>query len=191
MKDDALIDALTAALVEHPAASLGELAAAVGVGRTTLHRRFPTRTDVLHAVGASAAQRFGQAYADAHLELAFVEGETDAASLRRLADLVARIVPIGPQIAVLFRAGLLDTANDPHTAAELRDLDAPLHDAIARGRRRGVLDRDQPTEWLAETLLGLAYIAWEQRRAGTIGSAAAGELAFRLWLGGASSPPAT
>jgi TetR/AcrR family transcriptional repressor of lfrA len=46
----AILEAAITVLSENPAASLSEIATAAGVGRSTLHRHYPERTDLIRAL---------------------------------------------------------------------------------------------------------------------------------------------
>ena len=54
-----LLDIAAEMLVDDPAASLAEVAKAAGIGRTTLHKHYATRDDLLHAVGPPGASTCG------------------------------------------------------------------------------------------------------------------------------------
>ncbi len=50
-RGQSLLDVAAGVLVADPAASLAEVAKAAGIGRTTLHKQYATRDDLLCAVG--------------------------------------------------------------------------------------------------------------------------------------------
>lgn len=50
----AILDAAVSVFASKPAATLSEIASAAKVGRTTLHRYFPERSDLVDAVAAEA-----------------------------------------------------------------------------------------------------------------------------------------
>ena len=75
----AILDAAVEVLARNPSASLGDVAVAADVGRTTLHRYFPERGDLITALHALADERLERATARARLE----EGPAVAA-LQRL-----------------------------------------------------------------------------------------------------------
>src|SRR5262249_62035047 len=56
-----LLDVAAEVLVADPAASLAEVAAAAGIGRTTLHKQYATRDDLLCAVGHRGIDLWEQA----------------------------------------------------------------------------------------------------------------------------------
>ena len=59
-----LLDVAAEVLVADPAASLAEVAEAAGIGRTTLHKHYATRDDLLTAVGNRALDLWEQAVAE-------------------------------------------------------------------------------------------------------------------------------
>ena len=58
-----LLDIAATVLVSDPAASLAEVAEAAGIGRTTLHKYYATREDLVRAVGHRAIDLWEQAVA--------------------------------------------------------------------------------------------------------------------------------
>ncbi|MGW7694593.1 TetR/AcrR family transcriptional regulator [Streptomyces asiaticus] len=64
----AILDATVARLSADHAASLADVAEAAGVGRTTVHRYFPERSDLLAAIGADVRDRVEAATARARLD---------------------------------------------------------------------------------------------------------------------------
>jgi AcrR family transcriptional regulator len=53
----AILDAAVVLLAGDPTASLGDVAAAAGVGRTTVHRYFPERSDLLAAISTDVLDK--------------------------------------------------------------------------------------------------------------------------------------
>lgn len=151
VRDDALLTAATAVLLRQPTATLADVAAAVGVSRTTLHSRFPTRQALLVALAQAAMDLVEKAYADARLDDADVP-----ASLARLVEL---LVPLGPRTEFLLRERSLDA--EPELVARYTALDAPLEEFVTRAQRSGQLRADLPAWWLAGALFGGVYTAWE------------------------------
>src|SRR5258706_15288873 len=91
----ALLDAAVEVLVADPSASLAEVAEAAGIGRTTLHKHYATRDDLMRAVGHRALERWEQV-----VTAAAERSDTDDGGLRALAE---AMVPIGPHLAFLWR----------------------------------------------------------------------------------------
>src|ERR1017187_9529305 len=59
-----LLDVAAEVLVADPAASLAQVAEAAGIGRTTLHKHYATRDDLIHAVGHRVLGLWEQAVAE-------------------------------------------------------------------------------------------------------------------------------
>lgn len=144
-----LLDAAATFLIANPRASLARIAAAAGIGRTTLFKRYATREDLEHAV----AMRAVQVCVDA------AGGADVAAADGGLRSLVTALVPVGPQLSFIWRTPSLDA--DVALREAYRELDAAIQAVLTRARRAGVLDAAQPDWWLWQTLVALVYVAWE------------------------------
>ncbi len=175
----AVLRAATQVLVAAPHATLGEVAKALGIGRTTLHRLFPTRHDLLLAIAHDCLD---------HLELVYATaGVTDpppvgGAALAAVSSLVEGLLPWGPSLQFLLRAVELD--DDAAIRRRTTELDAPLHATVEAARDHGDLDRSVPTWWAVESLLADVYIAWEQIEGGRLARSDAPALVRRTWLRG-------
>ncbi|HVX42949.1 MAG TPA: hypothetical protein VHC49_03660 [Mycobacteriales bacterium] len=145
-----LLDVAAETLVADPAASLATVAAAAGIGRTTLHKHYATRQDLLVAVAHRALDRALAAAAVAD------DTEDGALALRQLID---ALVPVGAQLAFLFRQPSLD--GEPEIERRMQELDAPIDAAIGKARAAEVLRTDRPEWWFGSTLFALVYVAWE------------------------------
>ena len=64
-----LLDAAVVVLSKDSTASLSVVAETAGLGRTTLHRYFPTRELLIRALVEDALDRVAEAIASAHLSL--------------------------------------------------------------------------------------------------------------------------
>ncbi|GAB2935512.1 TetR/AcrR family transcriptional regulator [Micromonospora polyrhachis] len=145
----AIIEAAIEVLGQNPAASLGEIAVAADVGRTTLHRYFPERSDLLAAISAESVARINQAAERARLG----EG-TGAEALRRLCH---EYFDLGDLLSLLF--------NDPQLVGNPVGDDQggcdPRFDAmVERGHRDGSLDPELPASWLQSVLWSQLYSGW-------------------------------
>ncbi len=60
----AILEAAERVLAQEPGASMEQIAAAAGVARTTIHRRFASRQALIEALAASAARQLAQAVDD-------------------------------------------------------------------------------------------------------------------------------
>lgn len=180
---DAVLEAVTAILVDRPDASLAEIAQLVGIGRTTLYRLFPTREAVLGAVARAAIDHLAEVYTRAGIPETFGGQSTEPESLAAFGRLVEQLIPLGPRLTFLIRTRELDA--DESVDTELAALDLVLESAVERGQAAGVFGRRAPASWLAESLYALVYVAWEQIENGGLAAREAPQLVMDTWLSGA------
>ena len=161
--------------------SLAELAARIGIGRTTLHRMFPTREAVLTAVAHDAIDHLTHVYAQAGLD---PDGPAGPAPdvLEPLRRLVEMLVPLGPRLIFVLRA--TELRDDVDIERRVTELDEPLIRAVEHAQRHGALDPDLPQWWIIESLYAVVYIAWEQVERGRLAVRDAAPLVLRTWLQG-------
>ena len=169
-----LLDAATRVLVASPSASMGDVATAAGISRTTLHSRFSSREALLSALADDAMDLVEQAYRDARLD---DDDMTEA--LRRL---VASLVPLGPRLDFLLRERSLD--DDAAVTARYVQLEQPLVTLFERGRHEGAVRTDLPTWWLATGATGLVSAAWEAIADGRLAPRDAADLVVTTLLDG-------
>lgn len=145
----AILDAAITTLAADPAASLGDIATAAAVGRTTLHRYFAERQDLLDAVTVEVATRL----ADAERRARLSEG-TGREALSRLAR---EYFDLGDALSVMFGSQVdVDAAFEDLSAAD----SCTSRDAIERGRSDGSLDPDLPASWIESMLWSALYAGW-------------------------------
>ncbi|MFS8101098.1 TetR/AcrR family transcriptional regulator [Lentzea alba] len=149
-----ILQTATSVLLKDPTASLADVAHAAGVGRTTLHKRFPTRTDLIRALANDALD-----LVDA------VMSEVDFTADDAIEDILTRLVALGPRIEFLLRFPGLD--QDEQLAARILAMDQPVLDLITRlqGTR---LRNDLPAWWILNTLYAGLFNAWEAIVAGRL-----------------------
>ncbi len=142
----AIVDAAVDLLGQNPSATLGEIAAAAQVGRTTLHRYFAERSDLLAAVSAEGVARIERAGALARLD----QGTGGAA----LARLCREYFDLGPLLSLIFtEPSLIDTACAAEGAI-------PFEALVARGHRDGSIDPELPADWVQNLLWSQLYTGW-------------------------------
>jgi len=181
-----LLQTATEVLVADPTASLSDVARAAGIGRTTLHKLYPTRHALLVALARDALDVLERTYADAGLggPDPATDADTDAeadpdAALRRL---VVALVPLGPRVEYLMRERSLDV--EPDLTARVEALDEPVRALVRRAQAAGRLRAGVPDEWVVASLNALVYAAWELVALGRLAPVAAPDLVLGTLLDG-------
>jgi AcrR family transcriptional regulator len=170
-----LLDVAVEVLVADPAASLGEVAAAAGIGRTTLHKHYPTRDDLLRAVADRSIEAWERAVESAERQ------ESPDGGLRALAE---ALVSIGRHLAFLWRTPVFDHMAD--IGLRCRALDARSLAVLSRARSQGAVRADVPDYWLIQTFHSLVYVAAESVDSGHLAPRDAPGLAVDTFLRGLS-----
>src|SRR5215472_8367594 len=171
-----LLDVAAEVLVADPAASLAEVAAAAGIGRTTLHKHYATRDDLLCAVAHRAIDLWEQAVSEV------TSTDPDGG----LWALTAAMIPIGPQLAFLWRTPAFDhipEISQRWKAAETRGLAV-----LQRAQDRGIITASVPDWWLLQTFYSVIYVAAESVGDGKLAPLDAPGLALSTFLHGIGAP---
>ncbi|OSZ55441.1 TetR family transcriptional regulator [Streptomyces pharetrae CZA14] len=135
----AILEAAERVLAEEPGASMEQIAAAAGVARTTIHRRFANRQALIEALASSAARQLARAVDD---------GRPDTAPpLVAMHRITANVLQVKSAWAFA-----LELPADPDSEA------AVLHQDIAR-RCVAVLKRAQDDKLIDEA----ADLDWVRR----------------------------
>lgn len=146
----AILDAAAACLARDARVSLGDIATAAGVGRTTLHRHFPDRAALVRALARDADEQTSAA-----IERSRIDEEPYADAISRL---LYELILLGDTFAFLLREPEL--VSDPEVQrAEARTADT-IGALVERGQARGELRADVPAPWIAEAAGMLVYAAW-------------------------------
>jgi AcrR family transcriptional regulator len=149
----AILDAAVRVLSQQSSASLAEVAAAAGVGRTTMHRYFPERADLLTGITNDLLEKVAAA-----TERARPDAGPAMAALERLC-----------QAYFALGDGLLLTLNEPHlftdpSWTEESETDQLLLQLVERGQTEGTIDPELTREWVQNVLWSLLYAAWMHAR---------------------------
>jgi AcrR family transcriptional regulator len=148
----AIVDAAIAAIAQNPAVSLGEIATAAGVGRTTLHRYFAERSDLLTAVVAEGNHRLRRATTLARLD----EGTGRDALLR----LCREYFDLGDLLSLVFGEAQL-TLGDDECFDQVTEVDFAA--LVDRGHADGSIDSRLPASWIGSLLWSQLYAAWHHQ----------------------------
>lgn len=173
-----LLNAASELLATNPTASLAEIAEHAGIGKATLHRYFPSRDDLMLALGYRALEMVTLAIADSQLE----QGST-AAALNRLAE---HLIPLGDKLHFLLNERILDT--HPDFAAADRATQAPILALIQRGQADGEIRADLPAEWIRQHLNYALYGTWQIVHEGFIARRDAARLLVTTLISGIAAP---
>ncbi len=175
---NSILEVATQVLVANRAASMQEISAAAGVGRTTVHRYFPGREDLIRAIAVQAISESEAAIQNARLG----EGPIKDA-VRRLAE---ALVPMGHRFHFLLDEAQLNS--DPEYLAAQEKLVRPLEELAERGRRERAFRPEVPTAWVVDTIGALVFAAWESVRDGRIAALDAPNLVATTLLSGVGDP---
>jgi AcrR family transcriptional regulator len=180
---ESLLDRVTAAFVARPGASLGELAAAARVSRTTLHQAIGGRRDVVTAVGNHAVDRCGAALRAA------VEQAPDPDPVAVLRRIVESLLWHGGLLAFFFRQPDLDE-DAAILSRQATEMDGPILAQIRAARAAGSMRSDSPEWWAASAVYALVYVAWEGVQRGWLAPVDGPELVLDTLLRGQGGPDA-
>ena len=148
-------------------ATLSQIAAAAGMGRSTVHRYFADRDDLLAAVDRECQRRFVVATLKAR--------PGDGPGLEACLRLCEELLGLGPVLGLIFTDNPLvdpdswssgDTARDdgarPNDSGDADDSDEddPFVLAVVRGQQDGTVDPALPIGWAVTVLWMLLSSAW-------------------------------
>ena len=172
---DAVADAAARLLAARPAASMAEVAAAAGISRATLFRRYPSRAVLVAELGRRAVEAYTAA-----VEAARPEEDRPTDALRRLLGELARLAPGYGSLALqpideLVEADLLELA----AAADDR-----VRRLVHRGQEAGEFRVDVPAEWVLSSVTWLVVAAADGVRLGRLAARDVDRLLATTVLGG-------
>ncbi|MGI5486259.1 TetR/AcrR family transcriptional regulator [Microtetraspora malaysiensis] len=154
----AILAAAASALARDRGATLADIAEAAQVGRSTLHRYFPDRQELLNATIVDSFRVVEQSIA-----AAAVDQGPPREAMRRL---ITAMVDVGDRLAFLF--------GDPRVLEESTacfEPDASVPTALSlieRGQAEGVFDPQVSAEWIQEMLYAITYTGWEAAERGLL-----------------------
>jgi AcrR family transcriptional regulator len=137
---DAVLQTAAVLLARDPNVSIGAIATATGVDRSTVYRRFSNRDSLLVAIHAAKMDAMDEAFAGARLEAA-----TPLVALHRWVELTVEVSRRWPVDAHRLR-------EDPAAVARGDQMNARLDAFVARAQTEGLIDASLPAAWV-RTLL--------------------------------------
>jgi AcrR family transcriptional regulator len=173
-----ILEAAARVLPTNSAATLADVAAAAGLGRTTVHRHFPTREALLTALAVDALDRIEAALAGCRLD----DGPVPDVLARVAAALVPmadefRFLEVGPEVWRM--GGELDT--------RWYRLADRLDSVVDRGKREGDIRPDLPTAWIVDLVASAVWCAGDSIRDGRVAPREAPRLLVEVLLHGAGT----
>lgn len=145
----AILDAAIEVFARDATASMGEIAQAAEVGRSTLHRYFPDRSALVRALLIDCADTTQHRLAEARLD----DGPVDEAFRR----LVRTMFDLGFRVNFLFNE--VGAGDWDDTAWERAHM--PVAMLFQRGQRERYFDRELELDWFIRTLWYLISAGWE------------------------------
>ncbi|QIS07238.1 TetR family transcriptional regulator [Nocardia brasiliensis] len=158
-------------------AALGDIAERAEVSRSTLHRYFPERQDLVDAVLLDSLQTIDT--------IARAANDGTRSPLDHLIYLLRSFVEVADSVVFLFTdPGRF--ANNPHWADTN---DASLRALIAAAQADGSLDPDLPTEWIDGIFNAHLYVAATTAQQADVPKHVIADNAIRTFLGGVAPRP--
>ena len=175
---ETVLRAAATLLATDSGASLAEIASAAGVGRTTVHRAFPTRADLLTALALDAVAHLREALDSARLD--------DGAVPDVLERVIDAVLPLADQLH------FLDAGPEVWDLPQLQDawwsLTTSLDALVERGQREGSVRPDVPAEVIVEAFTGMLWSVWQGVHDGRVAPATASRHVVTLVLGAIATP---
>ena len=150
----AILDAAMSVLAENPTASLADIASAAEVGRSTLHRYFAERTDLLRGLALHV-----HALSNAAIERAEPDCGAPVEALRRVVECQ---LDLGPIVPFVYNEPSL--TSDLGIAAELDKGDEVIVEVLDRAATQGTAG---PPGWPRLVFWALLHAGYESAKQGT------------------------
>jgi TetR/AcrR family transcriptional regulator, mexCD-oprJ operon repressor len=158
--DERIITGAMAELSRDPAARMESIAAACGVSRATIFRRYANRDEVLAAVRARAHSDL-----DAAVEAAALEEGSAVEALERL---VAGLLEVSLPYAFLLQ----HPASPTGRPKRLRHVSEQIEALIGRGQASGEFRNNAPPSWWVEVIVAVLQAATQRASSGPPADAA-------------------
>ncbi|WP_460855424.1 TetR/AcrR family transcriptional regulator [Nocardiopsis coralliicola] len=156
----AILSAAPAVLARNPSATLADIADAAGVGRSTLHRYFADREDLVTAAVEDSLAEVNRSIRDAALGQGTVQQ-----SLRRL---IAAMVDAADRLMFLWGdPRVLEAFTEPQPS-DAGTTALSVVQLIERGQTEGVFDPEVSVEWIQNVIWAVVHTGVEQAAHGQV-----------------------
>jgi TetR/AcrR family transcriptional repressor of mexCD-oprJ operon len=147
---EAILTSAIAVLARSPQASMRDIAATSGTGRTTLYRHFPDRQALIDALYARVLAEADEITA----RIPSADGSADGSAdpVRVVADLCVELAGLGDRYRFLEQHV---PGRSTREAEQALERGTPLTDYIDAAQRRGRIRDDLDSGWLFEVLVAL------------------------------------
>ena len=176
----AILDAATSCLAAEPDCSVGDIAAAAGVGRVTLYGHFESRAALVDAVVTRAI-----ADTDAALDAIDLDGDPRQALARLIRATWQLTDRFGSLVVAAERVLSPERIYEVHAGPMQR-----VQRLVARGQREGAFRGDLPDAWLVASLHGLIHAAAMAVASGDLSTQDAPEFINATVQAAFTAPPA-
>ncbi|GHF54396.1 AcrR family transcriptional regulator [Deinococcus metalli] len=174
-----LLNDATQALNHDRTLTQAGLASTLGIGRATLHRHYPTRDALIHAIAEEALTLTERALHAAQPD--------EGPALEALDRVTLALLPLGHRYHFLLTEPTLD--RDPDLQPRGAALEASLHALLTRARDDGTLRADVPAAWYLETYGMLLWATWNAVHAGHLARLDAPRVLRLTFIEGLGSRP--
>ena len=169
-----ILESARRTLASNPGASLTEIALRAGVGRTTLHRYFPSREELVREISREAL---------AETERATAHSRQAKTAREALEQMLEGVIPLGDRYHFLASEAVGSAWSDDLAElyrAQIREVDE-LVDWL---KGEGVVAHEVPRAWVTTALEQLVWGAWSAVQDGSIAAKDAPGLVIRTLLRG-------
>ncbi|MEO1644326.1 MAG: helix-turn-helix domain-containing protein [Chloroflexota bacterium] len=166
------------ALTRNPNASLAELAQEIGIGRTTLHRHFPKRDDLLKELALYSMQLIDDV-------LEPLNTQPDLTAHDAILAMFKVLVPMGEHFHFLSLE--FSVMKDEAITKEYQRQRDELKTLVQWAQDEGAIALDIPTVWVVHVIDSLIYSTWDAIESGDIARNEGAKLAFRTLMKGVGS----
>jgi AcrR family transcriptional regulator len=173
-RQNKLLELATSCLARNPNASLLEIADFAGVGIATLHRYFPSRDELLHAISSKALDL---------VEDAIGKVDFNQADIRLFFhQIITELIPLGDR--VYFLAADIFVVLDEELSNREMKIAQRFIDKLTESQVNRQLRTDLKAEWMYDMMYHTIFLIWKNVHAGKIAAKDAPELVVSTLLDG-------